>query len=119
MIAVGSVARDALAVVLLAGVLGSTGALAQSTGSHSAHGTSPAGAPAAMTDGVVRKIDKEAGKITLKHEPIANLDMSAMTMVFRVTDPAMLESVKVGDAVRFTADSIGGQLTVTRIEKAP
>jgi Cu/Ag efflux protein CusF len=66
----------------------------------------------------VRKVDKEAKKITLKHGPIPNLDMPAMTMVFRVQDPAMLEQVKAGDKVRFAAENIKGQITVTRIEKS-
>jgi Cu/Ag efflux protein CusF len=74
---------------------------------------------ASMTEGVVRKVDKDAGKITLKHGPIGNLDMPAMTMVFRVADQAMLQQVKPGDKVKFRAESIGGLLTVTKIEPAP
>lgn len=73
----------------------------------------------ASTEGEVRKVDKGAGKITLRHGPIANLDMPAMTMVFRAQDPAMLDRVKEGDKVRFSADKIGGQITVTKIDKAP
>ena len=61
--------------------------------------------------GEVRKVDKETGKLTLKHAPIPNLDMPDMTMVFRVADPAMLERVKAGDKVRFAADKVGGQYT--------
>ena len=72
-----------------------------------------------MTLGEVRKIDKEAGKITLKHELIQSLDMPAMTMVFRVSDPKLLDTVKAGDRVLFSADKIGGQFTVTRIQPAP
>ena len=70
-----------------------------------------------MTEGEVRKIDKEQGKITLKHGAIKNLDMPGMTMVFRVKDAAMLDKVQEGDKVGFTADKIGGQFTVTGIEK--
>lgn len=73
---------------------------------------------AAKTDAEVRKVDKEAAKITLKHGPIPNLDMGAMTMVFRVKDPAMLDQVKQGDKIRFSAEKIGGQYTVTDMEKA-
>ena len=73
----------------------------------------------AMTAGEVRKVDKEAGKITLKHDPITNLDMPSMTMVFRVSDPKMLDAVKVGDKVVFAAEKVGGQLTVTRMQPAP
>ena len=76
-------------------------------------------AQAAMINGQVTKIDKSAGKITLKHGPIKKLEMDeGMTMVFRVQDPAMLRQVKVGDKVKFDADRVNGQLTVTKIEKA-
>lgn len=70
-----------------------------------------------LIDGEVRKVDSEAKKLTLRHGPIPNLEMSAMTMVFRVADPSMLQRVKTGDTVRFTADRVGGELTVTRIEQ--
>ena len=66
----------------------------------------------------MRKVDKDAGKITLKHGAIKNLDMPAMTMVFRVKDPAMLDQVKAGDKVRFAADKVGGGFVITRIEAA-
>lgn len=69
-------------------------------------------------DGEVRKVDAAAGKITLRHGDITNLDMPAMTMVFRVKDPALLEKVKPGDKVRFTADQPGGTLTVMSLEPA-
>lgn len=76
-------------------------------------------AQAEMTDGQVTKIDASAGKITLKHGPIKNLDMQEpMTMVFRVQDPAMLKQVKVGDKVKFSADRVNGQITVTKMQKA-
>ena len=71
-----------------------------------------------MVNGQVTKIDETAGKITLKHGPIKKLDMNeGMTMVFRVQDPAMLKQVKVGDKVRFDADRVNGQITVTKIER--
>ena len=76
-------------------------------------------AQADMVDGQVTKIDESAGKITLKHGPIKKLDMDeGMTMVFKAQDPAMLKSVKVGDKVKFEADRVNGQFTVTRIQKA-
>jgi Cu/Ag efflux protein CusF len=59
----------------------------------------PAVAQSAMADGEVTKIDAAHGKITMRHGPIKNLDMDAMSMVFRVKDPAMLKQVKVGDKV--------------------
>jgi Cu/Ag efflux protein CusF len=76
------------------------------------------GAATALTQGEVRKVDKAAGKLTLRHGPIPNLEMPNMTMVFRVKDPAMLDRVKVGDKVSFAADKIGGQYTVTQLDPA-
>ena len=69
-------------------------------------------------DGEVRKIDKEQGKVTLKHGPIANLDMPGMTMVFKVADPKLLDAIKEGDKVKFAADRVNGVITVTAIAVA-
>jgi Cu/Ag efflux protein CusF len=75
-------------------------------------------AQAALIDGQVTKVDPSAGKITIKHGPIKKLGMDeGMTMVFRAQDPGMLKAVKAGDRVRFDADDVNGQLTVTTIEK--
>ena len=71
-----------------------------------------------LSEGVVRKIDTAAGKITLKHGPLVNLDMPAMTMVFKAQSPDILTGVKVGDAVKFRAENLKGALTVTKIERA-
>jgi len=73
---------------------------------------------ASMSSGEVKKIDKDAGKITIKHGPLVNLDMPAMTMVFRVQDAAMLDQVKAGDKVNFIAEKANGALTVTKIQTA-
>ena len=70
-----------------------------------------------MIKGEVVKVDKPAGKITLKHGPIKKLDMDAMTMVFRVADQAMLDKVKAGDHIEFEADRVNGAITVTKIGK--
>lgn len=76
-------------------------------------------AQTAMVNGEVKKIDEAAGKITLKHGPIKNLDMDdEMTMVFRVKDPAMLKQVKVGDKVQFEAERAAAGITVTKMQKA-
>ena len=72
---------------------------------------------APLVDGKVLKVDESAGKVTLDHEKIPNLGMPAMTMVFHASDPALLKAVKPGDRIKFTADSVNGQLTVTRIDK--
>lgn len=68
--------------------------------------------------GKVVKVDSAAGKVTIDHQKIPNLDMEAMTMVFRAADPAVLNAAKAGDKIRFKADTVNGQLTVTTIEKA-
>lgn len=77
----------------------------------------PAGA-GDMTDGEVRKVDLEAGKITLKHADIKSLDMPAMTMVFVVRDKAMLDKLKTGDKVKFKVINEAGKFTVTDIQQA-
>lgn len=70
-----------------------------------------------MAEGEVRKVDKGAGKLTIRHGAIPGMDMpSAMTMVYRVKDAAMLDQVKAGDRIRFSAERAGGAFTVTRIE---
>ncbi|MCB1545279.1 MAG: copper-binding protein [Rhodoblastus sp.] len=73
---------------------------------------------ASLVAGKVVKVDSSAGKVTIDHEKIPNLDMEPMTMVFRAADPAVLKAVKAGDKIRFKADTVNGQLTVTAIEKA-
>jgi Cu/Ag efflux protein CusF len=78
-----------------------------------------AAAPAEFTEAEVRKVDKKAGKVTLKHGEIRNLDMPPMTMVFGVAQPGMLDRLKAGDRVRFRAAGQDGQYTVTEIQAAP
>ena len=85
---------------------------------HHAPSEANAKAEVPLSEGEIRKVDKEAKKVTLRHGPLANLDMPAMTMVFQVADPSMLEHVKRGDKVRFRAEKIGGAYTLTRIEPA-
>jgi len=95
-------------------------AVAQST-DHGAHHVAQAPSPATtrdMFEGEVRKVDKDAGKITLKHGEMKSLEMPAMTMVFQVRDKALLDKVKAGDKVRFSAEKASGALTVTAIEPA-
>ncbi|RDI25141.1 copper-binding protein [Pseudacidovorax intermedius] len=93
--------RSFLALLLPAAVLGvSPAAFAQ------------AEAPLPPVEGEVRRVDAAQGRITLRHGDIPNLDMGAMTMVFRVHDAAMLKDLKAGDKVRFTAQMVDGQLTV-------
>ena len=75
-----------------------------------------ANASAPMSEGEIKKVDTAAGKLTIKHGPLVNLDMAPMTMVFRVQDPAMLSAVQVGSKVRFIAEKINGALTVTALQ---
>ena len=70
------------------------------------------------TQAEVRKVDKDAGKLTLKHGPIPNLEMPPMTMVFKVKEPGMLDTVRSGDKVVFEAEKVGGQYVVTKIGPA-
>ncbi len=78
-----------------------------------------AGRGAEMTDAEVRKVDREAGKVTLKHGEIRNLGMPPMTMVFTATDKAMLDKLQPGDKVRFRADKTGGKYMLIEIVPAP
>ncbi len=71
---------------------------------------------APMSSGEVRKVDKSSGKVTIKHGPLANLGMPAMTMVFRVKDPAMLDQMKEGDKINFVAEKVNGAITVIQAE---
>jgi len=82
--------------------------------------TSAAFAQAALpvSEAEVRKVDKDAGKITLKHGEIKNLDMPPMSMVFQVKDKVLLDKVKAGDKISFTADKVNGSYTVMSIEPA-
>jgi Cu(I)/Ag(I) efflux system protein CusF len=114
-----TLARPSAFIGLVAALaLHASAALAQgsSTADANARSSAAASPAAAYAEGEVRRIDKDAGKITLKHGPIASLDMPPMSMVFRAADPAMLNRVKEGDKVRFKADRVQGALTVTEIE---
>ena len=87
------------------------------------HGGHAMAAPAAasseiqMVDGQVKKVDKAAGKVTLSHGPLTNLNMPAMTMVFKVSNAVWLDQMKSGDKIRFMADNINGAITVVHFER--
>ena len=74
------------------------------------------GTAAELTDGEVRKVDKDTKKLTIKHGEIRNLDMPGMTMLFQVRDPAFLDAVKPGDKVKFAAERVNGAIVVTQIQ---
>jgi Cu/Ag efflux protein CusF len=102
--------------LLITACIGLSALRAQAQSASAPAGPTQHAAASAMADGEVRKVDKEAGKLTLRHGPLTNLDMAAMTMVFRVADAKMLDAVKQGDKVRFAAEKVNGQFTVTQIE---
>jgi Cu/Ag efflux protein CusF len=82
----------------------------------SAIGASYAGETAPMSEGEITKIDKDAGKLTIRHGELKNLGMMPMTMVFRARDAAMIEKATVGEKIRFVAERVDGALTVTQLE---
>jgi Cu/Ag efflux protein CusF len=94
-------------------------ALAFATPLHAEPATPAAAQASVMSEGVVRKIDAANAKITLRHGPLANLNMPPMTMVFRAQPPELLNGIKVGDKVKFHAEDINGSFTVTAIQAAP
>ena len=76
----------------------------------------PTAPVSALVDGEIRKIDKDSGKVTIKHAQIKSLDMPAMTMVFLFKDPSKIDSLKVGDKIKFDAVDEKGKMFVTKIE---
>lgn len=68
-----------------------------------------------FVNGVIEDIDTERGRLTIAHEPLVDLDMEAMTMVFRLAEPTMIDGLTVGQAIEFVADRLNGRLTVTQI----
>jgi Cu/Ag efflux protein CusF len=108
--------------IVVALALSSTAALAaHATGAQdvtlpAASASASASAEQPTSEGEIRKVDKEGGKLTIKHGPLDNLGMAAMTMVFRVQDPSLLDRLKAGDKIRFVADMIDGQLTATQVK---
>jgi Cu(I)/Ag(I) efflux system protein CusF len=96
-----------------------TAAPAPHTHDHGATQPATATASAPQTDGEIRKVDVAGQKLTVKHGRIENLDMSAMTMVFRVKDPAFLTAVKPGDKVKMKVERIDGALTIVELQRQP
>ncbi len=78
----------------------------------------PAAASQDMSDGEIRKVDKDAKKVTIKHGEIKNLDMPPMTMVFQVRDAAMLDTIQAGDKVKFKVEKRLGSYVVTDLQLA-
>jgi Cu/Ag efflux protein CusF len=106
-----------LAVISIAFLLFAPGGTAVGDSSaDNAAGTTSAESGQAKSSGVVKKVDKGAGKVTIRHEPLENLGMPKMTMVFRVKDPSMLDRLKEGDKIRFVAEKVDGVFTVMSFE---
>jgi Cu/Ag efflux protein CusF len=105
------VAPSLVAVALILPV--SLPALAQS---HAGHGSVGAAQSTSKVDGEIRKVDKAAGKLTIKHGEIKQMGMPPMTMMFPVKDTSLLDKVKEGDKVLFSLASEGGNMVVTAIE---
>ncbi len=103
--------------VLLKAVFAACLTLSALTAACAQSAAAAASAPQSMSTGEVRKVDKSAGRVTIKHGPLDNIGMGAMTMAFRVKDAAMLEQVSVGDKIHFVAEQPNGQLTVTQLKK--
>ena len=112
--------NKSLATALLLFLLfGGTGfALAQMHHAGKGDMTMHATDQSAMTDGEIKKIDREQAKLTIKHGDIKNLDMPGMTMVFNVKDRSYLEKVQVGDKIKFTVVMENGKMVITEIKGA-
>ncbi|MBA2964667.1 MULTISPECIES: copper-binding protein [Ramlibacter] len=111
----------AIQALIAAALLASAGAYAQQapeSGDHASHHSTQAAASAPQSEGEVRKIDLAQGKVTLRHGPLVNLDMPAMTMVFTVPDKKLLDGLKEGDKVKFTAEKQNGAYIVTVLQAA-
>ncbi|MBA3772389.1 MAG: copper-binding protein [Ramlibacter sp.] len=104
---------------MVAGLLTLGAGAAIAAGDHAQHTGATAVTPTAaiaMTAGEVRKVDPAQGKLTIKHEPITNLGMPAMTMVFRAAKPDLLKNIQVGDKIQFRAETVAGGVVVTDIQ---
>lgn len=94
-------------------------ALGHAADGHDAHHSAAVAAPASLSEGTVRKVDKAKGTVTLAHGPLLNLAMDPMTMAFVAKDPLWLSQWKPGDRIRFFADMVKGRLVVMRWEPVP
>ncbi len=105
-----------IATTLLVALM-SFGSVAQTTAPSTIAPAASAAAVKDMAEAEVRKVDKDAKKVTLKHGPIKNLDMPSMTMVFQVRDAALFDKFAAGDKIMFTAEQLQGAYVMTGVEK--
>jgi Cu/Ag efflux protein CusF len=103
---------------VLAILLSTFAAVAVAQHQHHAPAIAQAAATAELAEGEVRKVDKAAGKVVIKHGEIKSVNMGPMTMMFAVKSPALLDKVAAGDKVKFRVEEIKGDYVVTAIEKA-
>lgn len=103
------------AAALCAAIALPVSSLAQAPASQGA----AAAAQPALTDGEVKKVNQDTGKLTIKHGPIKHLDMPGMTMVFTAKDKSLLSTVKAGDKIKFMVVQEGGKMMVTEIQVVP
>ena len=108
-----------LAIAALFAALASPVLAQQKTEDHSAHHPAATSSAADMVEGEIRKVDKDAKKITIKHGEIKNLDMPPMTMVFQVKEGVVLDKLKAGDKIRFAAEKSTTGFIVTDVRPAP
>ena len=102
---------------LLLGLIVAVPTWAAENGHDGMGGMNHAAANTALSSGTVKKVNKARHKLTIRHGPLANLNMPAMTMIFRVKNQSWLDRVKAGDHIRFRAEMVNGQLTVTRLKR--
>lgn len=109
--------KQLIASLVFIATLAPAFAMAADHDMHAGHGAMHSdAAQTALVDGLVKKVDKAGGKLTVSHDALPN-GMPAMTMAFRVKDATWLDSLKAGDKVRFAVDDTGGTMTVTRLER--
>ena len=105
-----------VSLILFSALLPGLAGAADGHAMHAGHGAAAANpGQAALVNGVVKKVDKSAGKLTITHDALPN-GMPAMTMPFKVKENAWLDKVQPGQKIRFSADTVDGALTVTRLE---
>lgn len=91
-------------------------AMASDHDMHAGHGAMHSDvAQSALIDGLVKKVDKAGGKMTVSHDALPN-GMPAMTMAFKVKDASWLDKVKAGQKIRFASDNVNGAMTIVRLE---
>lgn len=105
------------AILFLATALAAGTALPLATQAAEGHNHAHAAGPQTTADGLIRKIDKKAGRVTISHGPLPN-GMPAMTMVFQPKEADWINRMREGDKIRFTAEERNGVMLLTHFETA-